>query len=89
MWRIAKIKAAYDKLNNINFEGLDIMKKLVCIVFALAMMFAFTACTNKGTCEACGTEDVRLKTITFSSESYDVCENCYDMLKMFASFNLS
>ncbi len=64
------------------------MKKLVCIIAALVLVFAFTSCTNTGTCESCGDENVKLKTFTYANESYDVCESCYKLLKLFSSFNL-
>lgn len=55
------------------------MKK-VTKIFALLMVLvsvavALTAC-SKGTCEACGKENVTLKSVTVTGEKAKVCEDC-------------
>lgn len=55
-------------------------KRVLALTLAVVATLALTACgdTKTGTCDLCGKEDVKVKSLSYDGEKGWFCDDCYD-----------
>lgn len=66
------------------------MKRVLAILIVVCLILSFTfllgGCGKKGECDECG-KVATLKTFKFEGEKYDLCKDCYNLMKALTSFS--